>query len=341
MDRVAQEKDDIKSREGNMMLCIVVAWGLVLLLVIKLMFFTCNGDMIGIPITILEQQLTGLEELWSNPELALLNEKSGRFQGDLKNDDMKTQRMDRAYDEIRGISTTISEVVEEISEVHTLKKRGVTVVADADKTLDKLHSYHEDIKKRLDNGLQTISAGAEEAAKQAVGSAVMDMRSSINANEKTLEDALKQDLARHWELIESSVERLNSTLDASTRLISLKLDHETDALSTSVDAKVAAVKASASKALALSKDSRTAGEDARTTANLTMASIKGVAFWKPRDQDCPKGSKKCDAWHWFSPQPLDPHCSKTVHVGQAWTDGWCGVTPAGVPENIMFGCCRE
>lgn len=341
MDREAQEKDEVPNREGNMMLCIVIAWGVVFLLSIKLLFFSYAGDVVGSRITQLEQQIAGLEELWSIPEHTLINENSGQFQADLKGDDVEVQRMDRAYDDVRELKASIGEVADEITEIHTLRNRGVAAIEDVDKTLEELHGYNEDMKKKLHDGLQTISAGARETAKQAVGSAVTDMRNGIDANEKKSADELQQDLARHWQLIESSVKRLNSTLDAKTRATSIKLDRETDALSTSVNAELATVKASVSQALALSEDARRAGADARTTANLTMASIKGVAFLKSVGQDCPKGSKKCDAWYWISPQPLDPYCSKTNASGQAWSDGSCGVTPAGVQENIMFGCCRE
>lgn len=344
-DREAQEQEKAlaENNENNLELCLKAScFGIALLVtIIIIIVIKPNGTACASNrIAQMETEILGLESIWAVPENALLNAKYAALHRDLQNYGMEVHSMSKVYSNITEIKDKLGRVRKQIQDIHILKDKGIDAIKEVNETLARLKSYTATIDERLKEGLKKISANAVDMAKEAVVPAVDEMRKNIDASERKSQDDLHQDLSDHWKQIDARVARLNATLDEKSKAMSAKVDEQTASLEKSVDARIQFSKTSISKALTIASEAKAAGDDARTTAETAIASIKGVGFIKHAGGACPEGSEECTLWHWMAPQPMDPFCSM-AKKNDTWADGRCALAGNGELSNWMLGCCRK
>jgi len=378
VEEARKETDRLENRLNNMEYWLKVGGVLLLLYILHSVMFggqpSC-GD--GPRMHQMEEQIQGLQLLWSKPEQAILNAKYTVLAAELTKYQTEILQVQALYKNLTSIDRRLGDIKAEISSIQTLQSDADKVIARVKNALAALTSMEAGIDVKLKKGLEearekaatvgveAVDAGIEKvnktvnafdhhisksvaAANAEVDSAIKQMHQAIAGYDTKTKEDLLASVAQQMSTMDGRVDRMVKHTDAEVSNISARVKAAEAKFATVEDAVVAKAttiaedaKAQAiAKATAIADGIEVLAKSAKESGEKALAGIENVGFFKMRGSDCPADAQPCDLWHFMSPQLLDPYCGSQNKRDAV--SGDCRVSSkSGELEQRMYGCCRN
>merc|ERR1719162_1140709 len=98
-----------------------------------------------------------MEQLWSKPEVAVLNAKYTVLVAEMNKNRQEIQAMSHIYSNITDIKSKLGDIHSEIDQIDGLKKAGETVIIEVKRTMRVMNNARETMDSKLREGLKNTT----------------------------------------------------------------------------------------------------------------------------------------------------------------------------------------